>query len=152
MGNEFKFQKVDEDKVDSLILEHYKRCKDFCLSYNTTIWSMPSVATAINVGTYYALFDMNKKLESYIVLLTLFILTLLNIALTIGITRHLHFQRQFGKRIMEIERQNGLPLVELDNGNRVTKIKAGGIYIFAMVIISLVSCCLFVQKLICLLT
>lgn len=145
--SEFKLKKIDADKLDNLTIEHYKRCKDFCLSYNSTIWSMPSVATTINVGTYYAMFDNNKNIEPLIVIVTLLILTLLNFALLHGVKRHLHFQRQFGKRIMQIESDNGIPTIDLDSGNTWSKIKAGELYISSMIIISLISFIMFVIKL-----
>ena len=108
---------------------------------------MPSIATAINVGTYYAMFDNNKKIEPLLVLVILLILTLLNFALLHGVKRHLHFQRQFGNRIIQIEMDNGIPKIDLDCGNFWSKIKAGELYIWSMFIITIISLVLFIIKL-----
>lgn len=140
------FELNDKNEKKEIILEHYKRCKEYCLSYNNTIWSMPSIAIAINVGTYYAMFDDNKAIQNEIVLISLIILIILNISLTLGIFKHYHFQQNFGKRILEIEKCNNIPYLDF-NEKGLYKLRTGKFYIVSMLLITIISITVLICKL-----
>ena len=126
------------------LIEHYRRCEAFWRHWTPTIWSIPSVATAINVGAYTLLFGPGKEAPLQIQILVLLILLLLNSALTVGVYRHRHMQQQFGKRILAIERYFEFPIVKLSQ-----TIRGSLIYFFVMVVISLISLGLLIYKAVC---
>jgi len=82
-GNLEPFNELETQQREFLI-EHYKRCEAFWRHWTPTIWSIPSVAAAINITSYSFVFDSSKNLDYSIKIIALFILLLLNIALTIG--------------------------------------------------------------------
>ena len=147
--SEFKFKEnglSDAEKAklhNDFLLEHYKRCKDFYLSYNTSIWSVPSIAATINVVTYYALFDESKNFAPGITPAVLFVLLILNVALCFGLYKHSSFQRSFGGRIIEIERQNNITVIPLKMHP-----KAANIYVGVMILIIAVNSIIFFIKLV----
>ena len=45
------FNELETMQRESLI-EHYKRCEVFWRHWTPNIWSLPSVAVAVNIGAY----------------------------------------------------------------------------------------------------
>ena len=127
---DFEGQKVDRD----FLIEHYKRTESFWRHWTPTIWSVPSIAFLINIGTYSVIFDENKNFELGSFLLIIGILILLNVTLTIGVYMHMVQQKAFGQRLVKIEK-------ELMNINSVPlpKGSASKFYVLAMVIMAFLS-------------
>jgi hypothetical protein len=126
------------------LIEHYRRCEAFWRHWTHTIWSIPSVSAAINIGAYALLFGSQRPIAVKSQILVLFILFLLNGILTVGLYRHRHMQQQFGKRILAIEEYAGIPIIRLSE-----TVKGSLIYLIAMIIISLISFGLLFCKIFC---
>jgi hypothetical protein len=139
-GNLPPFKQLNASQKQFLF-EHYRRCEAFWRHWTHTIWSIPSVSAAINIGAYAFLFGSQKPITTNLQILALFILVLLNGILTVGLYRHRHMQQQFGKRILAIEKYAGIPIIKLSE-----TVKGSLIYLIAMIIISLISFGLFFCK------
>ena len=79
-----QFNELKADQREFLI-EHYRRCEAFWRHWTPTIWSIPSVAAAINIGAYSFVFDSSKNLSCSVKIIALCILVLLNSFLTVGV-------------------------------------------------------------------
>jgi len=129
---EFQGEKVDRD----FLIEHYKRAESFVRHWTPTIWSVPSVAFVINLGTYSTIFDIGKSFECLSLVTILVILILLNIALTVGVHKHNQGQKAFGNRLMEIERKvMNIEPIKIPRGPG----SAANFYVFAMIFMTCIS-------------
>ncbi len=140
-GNLKPFNELEDSRREFLI-EHYKRCEAFWRHWTTTIWSIPSVAAAINVGAYTLLFGPGKDIIMSLQAVILSILILLNVAVTIGVYRHRYMQKEFGDRILAIEKYFEIPTIKLRG------FSGSLVYFIVMVVISLISFSLFMCKII----
>ena len=129
------------------LIEHYRRCEAFWRHWTATIWSLPSVASAINIGVYTLLFSVGKDIKDSLQVLILIVLVLLNTALTIGIWKHRYMQQEFGKRILDIEEYSGIQIIEFSTIQR--KISGSLAYVIVMLLISLISFGLLFCEIIC---
>ena len=120
-------------EYNKFVSEHYERVYTFWTHWTNTIWSMPSVATAINFGGFYVIFNGDNNVSVYFKIAVLVILLVLNIALTKGMKSHLFMQRHFGSRILEIERANGIPIIDFRNP------RGGEFFNFAMYVIIIIN-------------
>lgn len=111
LDNSVDITQLDETKKKCLF-DYYNRCKEFWIHWTPTIWSLPSVAAAINIGAYSFLFDTTKNVQNDIKLYALIILSLLNLALTIGVWKHRYMQKVFGDKLIEIEKYFSLKTIE----------------------------------------
>ena len=130
-----------------ILIEHYKRCSEFWRHWTPTIWSLPSVAAAINIGAYSVLFDMSKGVSMTIKVLALVILVILNMALTFGVWKHRGMQIAFGDRLQAIERYGGIVVIELTGWQK--KISASWLYVWAAGAVLLVSAGLLIRQIVC---
>lgn len=138
------FDELNSNQKEFLI-EHYKRCGAFWMHWTSTIWSLPSIAAAINVGTYSLIFDTGRELETIIKVTILFILVVLNFALMIGVWKHKYLQKVFGERILDLERYASIPTIEFTKLQN--KISAGLFYLIAILIIFISSLLIFIWML-----
>jgi hypothetical protein len=135
--------KRDLEKIGNVdreyVVEHYRRCEAFWRHWTPTIWSLPSVAAAINVGAYTLIFGVTKgSIDPRVRLGAIVILCFLNLALTIGVSRHRHMQMKFGDRIRLIEEGHfGIPWIKFDPIHEA--FSGSGFYVLAMLAISAVS-------------
>ncbi len=127
---EFNNKEVDKD----LLIEHYKRTEAFWRHWTPTIWSIPTVTSAINFGAYSLVFNKSFQLEDNIEILVFSILLFLNLALTIGLFKHRDLQKKFGKRLMEIEKVFLIESINLKT-NTIGRINSSIYYCIAMILI-----------------
>lgn len=130
------FDELKSDQKEFLI-EHYKRCEAFWRHWTPTLWSLPSIAAAINVGTYSLIFDSSKNLGSITKVIVLFILAFLNFTLMIGVWKHVYLQKVFGDRILAIEEYTSIPTIKFAGLQKI--ISASQVYVICMLIIFTIS-------------
>ena len=134
------FDELESNQKEFLI-EHYKRCEAFWRHWTPTLWSLPSIAAAINVGAYSLIFDSSKNLETITKVIVLFILASLNLSLMIGVWKHRYLQKVFGDRILAIEEYASIPTIEF---TELQKIISGSlVYVICMLVIFTISLILF---------
>lgn len=134
-------------KQKEFLIEHYRRCEAFWRHWTVTIWSLPSVAAAINIGAYTLLFGPGKDIIPSLQAIILGILVLLNVALTVGIWKHRCYQQAYGNQIDTLESYFGIKSVKLSG--LAGKISASLLYVIAMIVISIISLGLLVYKAVC---
>jgi len=125
------------------LIEHYRRCEAFWRHWTPTLWSLPSVAAAINIGAYSLIFG--KEIESFIKVIALGILVVLNCALTVGVWKNRYLQKEFGKRLVALENYASLPTIEFSSLQK--SISASLLYGVVMLVIFIVSLVLFIVRL-----
>jgi hypothetical protein len=103
-----------KDHEKEFLLEHYRRLQKFWMHWTTTIWSIPSVASGINIGFYAYFFVKSGEGLTHINSLMLLILVALNFALTIGALKHIYMQHRFGQRIKAIEEFAGIRFIKFE--------------------------------------
>jgi hypothetical protein len=130
-----------DSKQWALLLEHYKRCEAFWRHWTASIWSVPSVAAAVNIGVYSVIFDSTKHYSHPAKLFCFLLLLFLNAALTVGLWRHKYLQDCFGKRILAIEEYLSIPIVDINQ-----KVRASLVYCMLMVFLCLASLVLLVRE------
>lgn len=124
-----------EPEERQFLFEHYKRCEQFWRHWTTTIWSIPSVASAINIAAYMLVFTKNLEVSGKIIASG--VLLLLNLALTLGLWKHQNMQKRFGDQIISIEEYASVPVIDL---GRVQKYWSGSwAYVLAMIFITVTS-------------
>ena len=119
------------------LIEHYRKCEAFWRHWTVTIWSLPSVAAAINIGAYTLLFSHSKDIISSLQAVILGILVLLNVALTVGIWKHRCYQRAYTNQLDILECYFGIKSVKLSG--LAGKLSASLLYVIVMIAISLIS-------------
>ncbi len=124
-----------EDKERQPFFKHYDRCEKFWRHWTTTIWSIPSVASAINIGAYTLIFTSDMTDKEKIILAG--ILSLLNLALTLGLWKHQNMQKKFGQQIIDAEDYASIPVI--DYGNFIKHWSGSWAYVLAMIFITLIS-------------
>lgn len=128
-----KYPEIKKAKKE-LLIEHFKRCDEMWRHFTPTIWSIPSVAAAINIGAYSLLFDKSKIISPLPRILILVILFCINLVLTVGSWKHRYMQRRFGDRLMDIEEKAGISVIEFK------KMISGSLfYVILMVILTIIS-------------
>ncbi len=125
-----------EDSQRAALFEHYRRCGEFWRHWTTTIWSIPSVASGINIGAYVAVFTTHIPKEGKI--LAFGILSLLNLILTLGLWKHQSLQKKFGDRIMAIEEYASIALIDPPIEGKPSW-SGSTAYVIAMVFITVTS-------------
>ena len=145
-GDLKRIDELESNQKDFLI-EHYKRTEAFWRHWTPTLWSIPSIAAAINIGAYSLIFDSSKNLEAPIKVIVLIILVSLNFALTIGAWKHRYMQKEFGDRLQDIKKYALIPPVELTTIQK--KISASRIYVIVMLIILIISVFLLICSTVC---
>lgn len=123
------------------LLEHYHRCSQFWMHWTTTIWSLPTVASAINIGVYSLVFGTAVSAGGRIIALG--VLALLNLILTLGLWKHQNMQKKFGDRIKGIEKYASIKVLKL--GQQWSGSTA---YLLAMIFLTLTSAVFYVVHLI----
>jgi hypothetical protein len=131
-----KYADLPESTREAL-WEHYRRCDQFWRHWTPTIWSMPSVASAINVGAYA--FIQEKGAYR---LAVLGVVSLLNLTVAFGLWKHRYMQRTFGARMLDIERYAGIPIIEFSRVHR--RISGSWVYVLTMLLLTALSISLFV--------
>jgi len=146
VGVSAEFTALSGDQRE-ILLAHYKRCDEMWRHWTPTIWSVPSVAAAINVGAYAFLFDDTKHILTGARILSLAILVVLNLALTVGVWKHRGLQKTFGGRLVAIERFAGISVVEFEPLQK--QLSASALYVTASAVMLLSSGGLFVREVLC---
>ena len=130
------FRDLDEGRR-GFLTTYYKECGAMWRHWTRTIWSIPSIASAINLTIYGAFFGVDWDLPASARPILLFILTSLNGVLTLGLWRHRGAQNAYGKRLREVEAYAGIP--EIPPHPRQRGIHASAVYVALMITLSLIS-------------
>jgi hypothetical protein len=115
------------------LTEHYKRCQAFWIHWTSTIWSIPTVISTINIGAYIAIFGLENSISSPYKAVILLLLVFLNIALTIGVYRHSYMQHKFGDQMIAIEKYYKIPIITLN------KFSGSCVYVILMCLVTIIS-------------
>ena len=131
------------DYQKKFLIEHYRKCNALWRHWTPTIWSIPSVAAAINAGAYAVIFDSSRDLEPSVRIAVLGLLLFLNLALTLGIWKHRYMQKVYGERILVMDEKYAL-VERIPFSKPQAAISGSFFYFMAMVAISSINLMLFV--------
>ncbi len=130
----FKNKRVEKEAL----FEHYKRTEAFWRHWTSTIWSMPTVASVLNIGAYTLILSVEVGLEDYQKILVLFLLLILNISLSVGLSKHIYLQKRFGKRLLSIEKAWKIKVIKTRT-NCIGRFPGSYLYIVAMILICIIN-------------